>query len=392
MDDAGLERAAVAGNSLGGYLALHLAARGRASSVVALAPAGGWPPGDPSFVEALGFFRTMQELVVAAAPHAEALLASPEGRRRATEFSVTNFEHIPAELLAHQLRGVAGCEAVYDLIDHAEREGFDLDAEAITCPVRIVWGTADRILPWPIAAERYRTEWLPSADWVELDGIGHMPQLDVPLETAQLILDFTRSQSDSSRASSSARELTRVDRLGGADQGDLELRADVDLELAAVEDHRDRALGAAQVGGDGGAGCARTRRERLPHPALEDPGPDPGGALPAPEADVGPVREDRRGFDRRSDRGEIEVLEAVDHLDRALRVADRDVLELVPPAPHVDRPEPVLGPSPVVPRDGRGARPSRRSALSGPRSWGRTSPAAVRIANSSRSVQPARRR
>ena len=204
MDDAGLERAAVAGNSLGGYLALHLAARGRASSVVALAPAGGWPPGDPSFVEALGFFRTMQELIVAAAPHAEALLASPEGRRRATEFSVTNFEHIPAELLAHQLRGVAGCEAVYDLIDHAEREGFDLDAEAITCPVRIVWGTADRILPWPIAAERYRTEWLPSADWVELDGVGHMPQLDVPLETAQLILDFNRSQSDSSRASSSA--------------------------------------------------------------------------------------------------------------------------------------------------------------------------------------------
>jgi pimeloyl-ACP methyl ester carboxylesterase len=29
------------------------------------------------------------------------------------------------------------------------------------------------------------------ADWVELDGIGHCPQLDAPLETAQLILGFT---------------------------------------------------------------------------------------------------------------------------------------------------------------------------------------------------------
>jgi pimeloyl-ACP methyl ester carboxylesterase len=29
------------------------------------------------------------------------------------------------------------------------------------------------------------------ADWIELDGVGHCPQLDVPLETAQLILGFT---------------------------------------------------------------------------------------------------------------------------------------------------------------------------------------------------------
>jgi pimeloyl-ACP methyl ester carboxylesterase len=34
--------------------------------------------------------------------------------------------------------------------------------------------------------------WLLRADWVELDGVGHCPQLDVPLETAQLILGFTQ--------------------------------------------------------------------------------------------------------------------------------------------------------------------------------------------------------
>jgi pimeloyl-ACP methyl ester carboxylesterase len=32
---------------------------------------------------------------------------------------------------------------------------------------------------------------VPQADWVELDGIGHCPQLDAPLVTAQLILGFT---------------------------------------------------------------------------------------------------------------------------------------------------------------------------------------------------------
>jgi pimeloyl-ACP methyl ester carboxylesterase len=77
------------------------------------------------------------------------------------------------------------------MIDPATREGWSLDAERITCPVRIVWGTDDRLLPWPSAAARFRDDLLPHADLVELDGIGHCPQLDVPLETAQLILGFT---------------------------------------------------------------------------------------------------------------------------------------------------------------------------------------------------------
>jgi pimeloyl-ACP methyl ester carboxylesterase len=191
MDEAGFDTAHIVGNSLGGYLALQLAARGRASTVVALAPAGGWAEGDGGFADVLTYFRTMQRLLATAAPHAEAIVATPEGRRRASHYIATNFEHIPAELLAHQMVGAASCPAVFDLIDHAEREGWTLDAARITCPVRIVWGTADLVLPLPSAAARYRGEWLPRADWVELDGVGHCPQIDVPLETAELIAGFT---------------------------------------------------------------------------------------------------------------------------------------------------------------------------------------------------------
>jgi len=190
MDDAGFETAHIVGNSLGGYIALQLAARGRAESVVALAPAGGWAKGDESFKETLGFFATMQDQLRAAAPHAEAIMASAEGRRRATQFIATNFEHIPAELLAHLMCGVVGCE-VAPMVEYATREGYQLDAAKVTCPVRIVWGTDDKLLPWPSAAARFRDDWLPQADWVELEGIGHCPQLDVPLESAQLIVGFT---------------------------------------------------------------------------------------------------------------------------------------------------------------------------------------------------------
>ncbi len=123
MDEAGVETAHIVGNSLGGYVSLQLASRGRARSVAALAPAGGWAPGDESYRDTLGYFATMQAQLKSAAPHAEAIVSTREGRRRATRDITTNFEHIPAELLAHQLRGAASCDAVFALIDLAQRGG-----------------------------------------------------------------------------------------------------------------------------------------------------------------------------------------------------------------------------------------------------------------------------
>jgi pimeloyl-ACP methyl ester carboxylesterase len=166
MDDAGFATAHLVGNSLGGHVALQLAARGRARTVVALAPAGGWAEGDESYKETLAMQRAMLASAGAIAPH------------------------VGDDLQAHQLLGMARFTAAEPLIEHALREGWPLDPSRIACPVRIVWGTADRFLPWPAAAARYRRD-LPHADWIELDGAGHLPQLEAPLETAELILGFT---------------------------------------------------------------------------------------------------------------------------------------------------------------------------------------------------------
>jgi pimeloyl-ACP methyl ester carboxylesterase len=189
MDAAGLATAHIAGNSLGGFVALQLAARGRARSVVALAPAGGWA--DDADKALLAFQRELIAQIRQAAPYAVTLTSTPEGRRRATRYLTVSSAHIPAELLAHQLRGAAAAPAALALLDHAATGAWRLDAERIACPVRVVWGTEDALLPWPSAAVRFRRDWLPHADWVVLDGVGHCPQLDVPLEAAQLILGHT---------------------------------------------------------------------------------------------------------------------------------------------------------------------------------------------------------
>jgi pimeloyl-ACP methyl ester carboxylesterase len=124
------------------------------------------------------------------APRADAILATRDGRRRATRLLTRNFEHIPVQLLAHQLLGVACCEAAAAMIEYALRAEWTIEADAIACPVRVIWGSADELLPWPRAAARYRDEWLPHADWILLDDVGHYPHLDVPLEAAELISGF----------------------------------------------------------------------------------------------------------------------------------------------------------------------------------------------------------
>ncbi len=191
MDEAGFSTAHVVGSSLGGYLALQLASRGRARSVVALSPAGGWARSDRAHRRLLQRQRDLHAQAEAAAPFADTLLSTTLGRRRATELVSVNFEHIPKDLLVHQLMGIAACAGAEQLIEHGLREAWELDAANIDCPVRIVWGAADKLLPWPDAAVRYREQWLPQADWVVLDDVGHYPQVDLPLETAELILGFT---------------------------------------------------------------------------------------------------------------------------------------------------------------------------------------------------------
>src|SRR5437660_1663900 len=97
------------------HLALHvedvtaarsqLAARGRARTVVALAPAGGWAPGDPAVAELFVRQREMHEALKAGAPHARGV----------------------PELLAHQMLGAASARGVPALVEHAQRSDWPLD-------------------------------------------------------------------------------------------------------------------------------------------------------------------------------------------------------------------------------------------------------------------------
>ena len=193
MDEAGFATAHIAGNSLGGYVALQLAARGRAA-LGRRARAGRRLGARRRRRSARRSSTSSPSASRCRRPRRTPRRSSPRPRaaaRRRCSFA-TNFEHIPAELLAHEIRGVAGCDGARAMIEYALARGLRARRREDRLP------GADRVghratsccrgprPPRATAATGCRTPTGSSST-----GVGHCPQLDVPLETAQLILGFT---------------------------------------------------------------------------------------------------------------------------------------------------------------------------------------------------------
>jgi pimeloyl-ACP methyl ester carboxylesterase len=180
--ELGLDRPHLAGNSLGGALALVLAAHGRGASVTALSPAG---------FSAHRYEHTYAHVVFTAArlgslaimPAVPALSRSAAGRRLLYGVMVTRPDRISPEQTRGDVTNFAHSgEAMRTAF--ASPEAFTTHVDV---PVTIAWGTRDRILP-PSNAQVAR-ERFPNARFVDLPGCGHVPMTDDPELVARVILE-----------------------------------------------------------------------------------------------------------------------------------------------------------------------------------------------------------
>jgi pimeloyl-ACP methyl ester carboxylesterase len=190
LDAAGIDKVHLVGNSLGGWLAIELARRGRALSLVAISPGGGWEPGSAEQRRLTRLFRRIRASLLVGGPLAPVLARFAASRKIALGEIVAHPERMSPVEARVMIEAAWRCDAFEGVMEALSREPAPGPIHDAPFPMRLVWGTGDRMLPIRRYSDRWR-KMLPAAEWVELHGAGHVPMFDDPEAVARAILDVT---------------------------------------------------------------------------------------------------------------------------------------------------------------------------------------------------------
>ncbi|GGL87677.1 hydrolase [Streptomyces fumigatiscleroticus] len=183
----GIDRPHVAGNSLGGLLALELGRGQRARSVTALSPAGFWAPAERRY--AFGVLTGMRHAARRLPPPlVERLSRTAAGRAVLTSTIYARPGRRSPEAVVAETRALARAEGFAETLRSGRDVRFTDDIPGI--PVTVAWGSSDRLLVprQGIRAKRI----VPRARLVRLPGCGHVPMSDDPALVARVVLDGSR--------------------------------------------------------------------------------------------------------------------------------------------------------------------------------------------------------
>jgi len=178
----------VAGNSMGGAIALELARRGAVASATAISPVGFWTAKERRFSQlSLGLSRAVPP---PARPAVMALVGSGGGRTVLLAQLFARPWRLPAEEARLMLEDFWSAPAFERALAafrvHTFHDGHELEG----LPLTVAWGSRDMLLLYGRQAPRARRV-LPQARHVTLQGLGHTPFFDDPDLVAGVIASGT---------------------------------------------------------------------------------------------------------------------------------------------------------------------------------------------------------
>jgi pimeloyl-ACP methyl ester carboxylesterase len=182
-----IERPHVAGNSLGGLLALELGREKLVRSVTALSPAGFWSPVERRY--AFGVLIAMRQAArQLPLPVVERLSRTAAGRTVLTSTIYARPGRRSPEAVVAETLALAHAEGFTETLRAGTSVQFTDDIPGL--PVTVAWGTRDRLL---VRRQGIRAKQIiPRARLVRLPGCGHVPMNDDPALVARVILDGSR--------------------------------------------------------------------------------------------------------------------------------------------------------------------------------------------------------
>jgi pimeloyl-ACP methyl ester carboxylesterase len=191
LDRLGLRKVHIAGNSLGGWIGIELARRGRAQSLVLLSPAGAWRSPRRLRVTTHGVRFSLGALARYSS-RAEAIAERRLLRWTMLAGQVAHPHRVPRESLVTYIHASGQSPVVDPLLRILHLNPVDPLPVDRDYPVRLVWAERDRVLPFKHFGSPM-LERLPGAELIRLSGVGHVPMSDDPARVAELILQVTRT-------------------------------------------------------------------------------------------------------------------------------------------------------------------------------------------------------
>lgn len=186
LDAHGLHRPHVAGHSLGGYIALELARRGRAETVTAISPAGFWSPSDGTAGQVTHGLRRGARVARATRPLAKLVVSTARGRRTWMGAAVHRPERMPAAAARDVIDDNAACTLADWLFLGDDAVVAPMDP--LPCPITVAWAQFDDVLPLAQYESAVRTR-LPGARFVVIAGAGHAAMVDERESVERIILE-----------------------------------------------------------------------------------------------------------------------------------------------------------------------------------------------------------
>jgi pimeloyl-ACP methyl ester carboxylesterase len=187
LDRLSVDAPAVVGNSIGGWVALELARRGRAVRAVVISPSGLESPPERAVVIALNELMRLRSRF--GAPLGRWLTAPALAR----VMLFGGLRGLPWRLspdaAAHDLRDFGYSPGFHSTLRATVASSVPMWLGEIEVPVRVAFGTLDLMLG-VFTAPRFAAA-IPGAELVPLPALGHVPMLDDPELVARTILDFT---------------------------------------------------------------------------------------------------------------------------------------------------------------------------------------------------------
>lgn len=188
LDAAGLDRPHIAGHSLGGYLGIELARRGRAQTVTAISPAGFWSAGDGTPEQVMHGLRRSAWLSRFAGPAVKIAVGTARGRRTMMGAAVRRSDAMTAAAARAVVADQAGCTLAGHLFIADDDYLAPLDPPP--CPITVAWAEFDEVLPLADYEAAVRAR-LPGARFLVLAGVGHAAMVDDPDLVVRTILETT---------------------------------------------------------------------------------------------------------------------------------------------------------------------------------------------------------